>query len=334
MKRERIVISALALALCLMPLEAFGGENAGSIVNEKDATYSYQDMKKDLKQLAGRYSGVASLESLGQTADKRQIYCLRMGNPQAEKQVIVQAGMHAREWLNCQVLMKMMERYLSEYETGKCKGISYAALFDEVAVYVIPMVNPDGVTISQYGIGKIRGKALRKRLKKMKKTETYKRWKANARGVDINRSFPASWARKRTQKRPASEGYAGKRAGSEAETKAVLKLVNRLPNLQACINYHSTGELIYWGAKGKGKKRKAAYALASMVHRTTGYRLFDESKDYGAGGDLERYLIAKKRIPYVCIETGRESCPLRHRSFNGIYQKHKRMIEKVAELYY
>ncbi len=330
MKQKRIVILVFALTLCMLPLEAFAGSN---FVNTKDTKYSYQDMKKDLKQLAGKYSDIAGLESLGQTADNRQIYCLRMGNAQAEKQMIVQAGLHAREWLNCQVLMKMTERYLSDYQAGSYKGIPYAELFDKVAVYIVPMVNPDGVTISQSGIQKIRDKHLRKKLKKMKRTETYKRWKANARGVDINRSFPASWGRKRTEKRPASQGYPGKKAGSEAETKAVLALMNRLPNLQACINYHSTGELIYWGAKGRGQKRKAAYELASMVRKTTGYRLLDESKDYGAGGDLERYLIEKQKVPYVCIETGKESCPLRHKSFNSIYQKNKRMIEKAAVLY-
>lgn len=334
MKQKRIVTLVLTLALCLLPLEAFAGEKAGNIVSTKDTKYSYQDMVRDLKKLAQQYPETTGLESLGKTADKREIYCLRMGNPEADKQIIVQACIHAREWLNCQVLMKMTERYLANYETGTHKGVTYQELFDEVAVYIVPMVNPDGVTISQYGISKIKNKALRKKLKKMKKNGAYKRWKANARGVDLNRSFPASWAKKRTEKKPASDGYAGKKAGSEAETKAIIKLIGRLPNLKACVNYHSMGELIYWGAKGKGQKRKDAYELASMVHKTTGYRLVDESKTYGAGGDLERYLISKEKLPYVCIETGSQNCPLPHKAFNGIYKKNKTIIEKTAYLYY
>lgn len=334
MKQKRIVTLVLTLALCLLPLEAFAGEKAGNIVSTKDTKYSYQDMVRDLKKLAQQYPETTGLESLGKTADKREIYCLRMGNPEADKQIIVQACIHAREWLNCQVLMKMTEWYLANYETGTHKGVTYQELFDEVAVYIVPMVNPDGVTISQYGISKIKNKALRKKLKKMKKNGAYKRWKANARGVDLNRSFPASWAKKRTEKKPASDGYAGKKAGSEAETKAIIKLIGRLPNLKACVNYHSMGELIYWGAKGKGQKRKDAYELASMVHKTTGYRLVDESKTYGAGGDLERYLISKEKLPYVCIETGSQNCPLPHKAFNGIYKKNKTIIEKTAYLYY
>ena len=147
--------------------------------------YNYKDMQADLKAFVKKYPEIVSLESLGKTADKRKIYCLRMGNPDAKKQILVQAGIHGREWLNCQVLMKMLERYLSSYETGKYKKRTYAELFDEVAVYAIPMVNPDGVTISQYGPEKIRNKKLCKKIKKMKRQGGYGRWKANARGVDL-----------------------------------------------------------------------------------------------------------------------------------------------------
>lgn len=330
MKRKSILIMILVMMLAISPMEAFADAN---IVNIKDTKYSYADMEKDLKRFVELYPDAAALESLGKTADKRNIYCLRMGNPDAKKQIIVQAGIHAREWMNCQILMKMVERYLSQYETGQCSGFAYGQIFDQVAVYVLPMVNPDGVTISQYGIKKIKSSKLRKKLKKMDKRGGYKRWKANARGVDLNRNFPASWGKKKEKNHPASERYPGKKAGSEAETKAVLKLMKRLSGLKACVNYHSRGELVYWGAKGTGSKRKAAFQLAKMVKKETGYKLIDESKTYGAGGDLERYLIAKQKIPYVCIETGKEDTPLKHKSFSRIYQKNKRIIEKTAVLY-
>lgn len=331
MKRKQAIALLLALLMtALVPAEASA---AGSIVDETDAVYSYRDMKRDLKELAQKYPDQVQLESLGKTADKRDIYCLRMGNPQADRQILVQGCLHAREWLNCQVLMKMLERYLKAYETGTYKGKTYSEIFDRVAVYVIPMVNPDGVTISQYGIGKIRDKALRAKLKKMSRQESYARWKANARGVDLNRNFPALWGRKKERKGPASERYHGKKAAGERETQAVIRLIKRLPGLKACLNYHSRGEIIYWGAKGTGKQRTAAYRLARTVKNMSGYRLVDESKTYGAGGDLERYLIAKRKLPYVCVETGREEAPLRHSSFKSIYNKHKTVIERAAYLY-
>lgn len=169
----------------------------------------------------------------------------------------------------------------------------------------------------------------------MPKAKAYKYWKVNARGVDINRNFPGNWARKRTAKQPASEGYAGKTAKREAETKALLKLINRLPNLKACVLYHSMGEVVYWGAQGSGKHCENAYKLAKLARKTTGYRTVESSKlkPTSPGGNLERYLLSKKRIPYVCIETGKQKCPLKHSLFHSIYKKNKTMIEKTADLY-
>lgn len=330
-KTKFLLAWIVIIALLLYPAQIFAASKA--IVNTKDQKYNYKDMQADLKAFVKKYPEIVSLESLGKTADKRKIYCLRMGNPDAKKQILVQAGIHGREWLNCQVLMKMLERYLSSYETGKYKKRTYAELFDEVAVYAIPMVKPDGVTISQYGPEKIRNKKLCKKIKKMKRQGGYGRWKANARGVDLNRNFPAKWGRKKEVKIPASERYAGKKAKSEKETRAVLKLLNRLPKVKACINWHSRGEMVYWGVKGNGKLCKNAGKLARLTEKTIGYRRVDESKKYGAGGDLERYMIQTMKVPYVCIETGKEDTPLKHKSFASIYKKNKTIIEKTAGLY-
>ena len=51
------------------------------------------------------------------------------------------------------------------------------------------MVNPDGVTISQYGPKKIRNAKLRSNLYKIADGVDFKIWKANARGIDINRNY-------------------------------------------------------------------------------------------------------------------------------------------------
>ena len=64
--------------------------------------------------------------------------------------------MHAREWLNSQLVMKMIEQCASQYYTGSYGGRTYRRLFKNVCFYVIPMLNPDGVNISQYGLARIK----------------------------------------------------------------------------------------------------------------------------------------------------------------------------------
>ena len=69
----------------------------------------------------------------------------------------------------------------------------------------MPMVNPDGVTISQYGPKKIRNATLRKNLYKIAKGFSFKEWKANARGVDINRNYAEGFNRKEAESTGAQE---------------------------------------------------------------------------------------------------------------------------------
>ena len=85
------------------------------IVSRSDKKYSYTDMKKDIEELTAKYPDRLTSQVLGESADGRNIYALCLGNPEAEKQIFVTAGMHAREYINCQVVMMMVERYCRNY---------------------------------------------------------------------------------------------------------------------------------------------------------------------------------------------------------------------------
>ena len=117
------------------------------------------------------------------------MYYVTLGNVNAKKTVYVEASIHAREYMNTKLIMKVIEDYCRGYDTKKYQRKKYSKIFNKVRVVIMPMVNPDGVTISQYGPRKIRNAKLRKKLYKMKKGIKFKEWKANARGVDINRNF-------------------------------------------------------------------------------------------------------------------------------------------------
>ena len=300
------------------------------IVSRSDKKYSYTDMKKDIEALTAKYPDRLTSQVLGESADGRNIYALCLGNPEAEKQIFVTAGMHAREYINCQVVMMMVERYCRNYG-GKYKGKTYRQLFDEVAVYIIPMVNPDGIAISQSGAGAIRNAALRKKVQKMPRRGGYSNWKSNARGVDLNHNYKM-YAGKHPQKKPASENYPGPSRFSESETKAVHDLMKSMTNMKACLNYHSMGQVIYWGYKNKSYKSKS-YALAKMFRQMIGYYLIDESYTKATYGDLEHYVINEYRIPYVCIETGYGGVPVSSRQLLPIYKKVMDSFEKTAYMY-
>ena len=77
------------------------------LVNDKDTRYDYQDMTADLRGLVRKYPGRASLSSLGTSYDKREIWCLRIGNAYAQKKLVIDAAIHGREWKNTQVIMRL-----------------------------------------------------------------------------------------------------------------------------------------------------------------------------------------------------------------------------------
>jgi len=302
------------------------------IVSSTDEKYTYQDFKTDMDKLLKKYPAYLEKKYLGKTVDDRSLYYMVLGNPDAKKQIFVTAGFHAREYINCQVTMRLIEQYCRNYETESYEGVSYAELFDQVAIYVMPMVNPDGIAISAIGPSAIKDKKLRAKVKKIDRNGSYANWKANARGVDLNGNY-IIYKGKPDKKTFASEGYPGPKRFSEKETKAVLKAMDDCSNIKAVINYHSMGRVIYWGYHNK-KYKERCWAFAKLFRDMTGYYMIDESDSPYARGDYEHYIMHEYKIPYVCIENGKGKVPVPINEFNSIYTKNKLGFAKAAYHFY
>lgn len=292
-----------------------------NIVNIYDKKYSYSDLSRDIKKMARFYQDVMKLSVAGITADNNKIYCIRLGSENAKKKVLIQSAMHAREWLNSQLVMKMTERCCKSYYSGKYGGVPYRQLFNKVCFYIVPMLNPDGVSISQYGLAGIKSASLRKFARRIGKGR-YSRWKANARGVDLNRNFATGFKKGNSRgTRRGPEGYSGPYACSEKETKALLKLVNKT-RPDAVINYHEAGRVIYYTRDS---------SLKNLIRQKTGYQPVRESIS-GANGSFGDFLT-KKGITWCTPETCTGTAPVSHTQFYYEWGKHRDMIQAVAKLY-
>lgn len=284
------------------------------LVNDKDKVYDYNDMTADLRGLVRKYSGKANLSSLGKSYDGREIWCLRIGSASAGRKLVIDAAIHAREWKNTQVLMRQAEEILREYNEHKER-------FRRVCVYLIPMDNPDGVTISQYGDRGIRNKKLKKKIKKLGHFST---WKNNARGVNLNNNFPAGFPEKK-KKKPDAVSYPGKKAGSEKETQALMKFIEKIKP-DTVINLHSTGSILYWDFNVSGELHQKQYNLAKKIRSYNHYRMMPKSQSTEGHGGFADWLVYEKKIPSVTIETGSVACPLPHSQYASIYKKNNSMF--------
>lgn len=285
------------------------------IVSIKNKKYDYEKMVSDLRKIHAKYPAKTYLYSLGKTADKRDIWCIRIGKPGAARKLMIDAAIHAREWKNVQVLMRQTEDMLRDYR-------DYKERFQKTCIYIVPMDNPDGVSISQYGFGAIRNKKLRELCKKIGNA---KKWKANARGVDLNDNFPAGFQKTSWKTKPSYMAYPGKKAASEKETKILMRLVNSIKP-KAVLNLHSTGSVIYWDFDVDEELHDKLYQFALKINSYNEYMMMPPNGSTRATGGFADWLNYEKGIASITIETGTVECPLPHSQFASIYKRNNKMF--------
>lgn len=307
--------------------------------------YGYKEVERNLNKLLQKNKDKMTLNTIGLSLDNRKIYQVILGNSNSKKHFLVQAGIHGREYMTTYLVMKQLEYYLDYYYIGRYKGIKYNDLFDKVAFHLLPLTNPDGVTISQSGIAKLKNKKYRNIIKKcyiddMKSNYTtldFKnyliRWKANARGVDLNRNFDAGFSEIKERDKASSENYKGESAESEPETKAIVKVTESY-DFAGTISYHSSGSIIYWDYKDSLVKKESSI-MADIAKNITGYSkaLSDDEYENVMAGGYKDYASSKKDnpIPSLTIEIGKEESPLDFSEFKDIFDRNYLIFSAFAE---
>jgi g-D-glutamyl-meso-diaminopimelate peptidase len=299
--------------------------------------YSYESMVSDLEKLKSRYGSHLQVNVIGTSHDGRNIYEAILGNPNAGKHVLIHAGIHAREYMTPLLVMKQLEYGLEFYDRGSYDGQPLSGILQQVAVHFVPMVNPDGISLSQFGLEAIRSEQLRQEIQQCyasdvalgRTSAAFDRylmyWKANGRGVDLNQNFPAGWELIVGTPSPSYASYKGTGTLSEPETQALANLVNSR-KWSATVSYHSMGNIIYWDYEGN-RVQQASGEITSLIEISTGYRAAGSS---GRGGFKDWTQIKEDPIPGVTIETGSVACPLPLSEYADIWNRNKMVWALVA----
>ncbi len=304
------------------------------IVSIDHQKYTYDEMAQDIMQLSQRYPGIVHYNVIGKSEDGRNLYDVVIGNQNASKSVLVISTLHAREYMASLLCMNQIEYYARCYHE-EIDGKKISSVFQQVCVHYIPMANPDGVTISQYGVQKIRNKKIQKKLKKMSKGVNTTLWKANAKGVDLNDNFPYHFQVKGTV---GSQGYSGRKAANAKETKAIIKRINALKrhNLKAVINYHAMGSIVFGDHSGlSGSVAANTNKMYETARKVTGYA---SAAGYSGGtsdssGNLREYIMYQKHLPSITLEIGRRVCPGPISEFPAIWKANANLVLREAMLF-
>ena len=281
-----------------------------AIVKIASQKYTYAQMKQQMKMLKNKYSDYCEMTEIGSSVKGHSLYDFTIGSPDADSSVLVVGTMHAREYICATVLMQEIEYYLSNYNC-MIGGMKPADVLENTQIHYVVMANPDGVEISQ---------------------KSYARWKSNARGVDLNRNFPTKKFVSGGTK--GAEGYSGKKALSEPESRAIAALTVKLKTkqkLQGVINYHAMGRIIYGSCSSKkiAKDTKTMYQIAK---RETNYIAAPESsKTKSPGGQYREYVMYLLGIPSITIEVGKTWAPCFYYEYKTEFLKNKNVVLKITK---
>ncbi|WP_436534864.1 M14 family zinc carboxypeptidase [Actinoplanes sp. HUAS TT8] len=154
--------------------------------------------------------------------------------------VLAYSQEHAREWATPLVTLEFAERLLANYATDPATK----ALVDNVDVFIIPTVNPDGANYS-FNDYNFQRKNLVDHCAGTSRDPRYR----DSWGVDVNRNYTVG---------SYFDGYVGGSANclsgtyagtgelSEAESSNVIALATAHPNIRFAMNVHSYGGYFMW----------------------------------------------------------------------------------------
>ena len=271
-------------------------------------------------------------EELTTTAFGRPIRTLVLGN--GPRKVIYSAAHHANEWITTPVLLKFAEELAGAIQTGgQIFGTNARTLAENTTIYLVPMVDPDGVDLVTGAIepGTVQYETARTLADRYPAIAFPSGWKANLLGVDLNLNYPAGWLQAREIKftqgytRPGPRDYVGRAPLDQRETRA-LAGYTRFIDPELVLAYHSQGEVIYWQF---GEEVPGARELGERFAKVSGYKLADTPYESSFAG-YKDWFIQEFRRPGYTIEVGTGDNPLPLSQFDKIYRDNLGILVTAA----
>ena len=286
-----------------------------------DVPFTSELLALCVEGLTMRYPFLSS-RKLTATAYGRPLYLLKLG--EGRRSVLYNGSHHANEWITTPLLMKFLEEYAKAVSRGgKLWDRDAAALFRKTQLYMVPMVNPDGVDLVTGALseGSSEYEDAQNIAARFPAIPFPEGWKANLLGVDLNLNYPAGWEQAKENKyalgydRPAPRDFVGFAPLDQAETVAMAQLTRQVsPRLT--LSYHSQGEVIYW--KFRDIEVAGSREIGEAFARSSGYALEDTPFASGFAGYKDWFIQEYDRPGYT-IEVGTGENPLPLSQFDRIY---------------
>jgi g-D-glutamyl-meso-diaminopimelate peptidase len=232
--------------------------------------------------------------AVGQSTTGQEIYGYHIGN-YTGPQILIEAGIHAREYPSTLTVVGMA-KYLATQD------------ITNGGVYIVPLVNPDGVRLVLDGLDWITCAKTREYLLSINDGSTdFSQWKADIWAVDLNVNFPALWGGgSQNVFCPSPANWVGYYPASEREVRVLMDLTaNIRPDLT--LSYHTKGNVIYYGFEVLTPEEISRdKEIADIISSINGYIPIKTENSTGGYSD---WVSETYRIPAFTVEVGDSTLP-------------------------
>ena len=272
-------------------------------------------------------------ELLTETAFGRKIRTLVIGT--GPRKVIYSAAHHANEWITTPVLLKFAEEFAEAIQNeGAIFGIDAKTLAAAATIYMVPMVDPDGVDLVTGAItaGEGQYEIAHRMAENYPSIPFPDGWKANLLGVDLNLQYPAGWMKAREIKfsqgftRPGPRDYVGRAPLDQRESRALAGYTEYIdPAL--ILAFHAQGKEIHW--QFDDIEVPGAEELGQRFADLSGYTLTEPAEISSYAGYKDWFIKVFRRPGYT-IEVGSGTNPLPLEQFDEIYRDNLGILVTAA----
>ncbi len=298
----------------------------GTGIVDTRISYTYEIMERDIQGLDAVFPFI-EIGSAGNSVLGKNLYYIKIGS--GDNKVFYNAAHHSLEWITSPLLMRFIENIAAAYSEGRSiRGYNIRQILQRSTIYIMPMVNPDGVDLVLNGL-----EADNPYYNELIQWNTTGRpfsevWQANIRGVDLNHNYDAAWELSKEAELelgitgPGPTRYSGSSPFSEPETRAVRDLTLRI-NPRLVLAYHSQGEVIYWNFMDLAPPESRP--IGEVLARVSGYTL-EELFGIASFAGYKDWFIQDFRRPGYTIEVGLGVNPLPISQFPRIYRDNEPLL--------
>jgi len=279
-------------------------QNYSSIIAPSGLYHTYDEMTTLLHGLSANNSDIMSLTSIGKTYEGRDIWMVKLSGhvseDEDEPEVLFMGAHHGNEKPSYEVLIYFIEYIVDNYEN---KTLNVNEIINKTELFVIPMVNPDGVEAGtrkncapNYGPFGLQEEV-------------------TSIGVDLNRNYGYRWFLfflvpwryyMTTSLADRSNAYRGESPFCENETQAIKTFIET-HDITISLSYHTSGELVLypWGYTTNPPKDKSVFvSIGENISKLNNYTLAQSIGLYPTIGDDCDWGYGKHGIFSYTIELG------------------------------